>query len=125
MKRALILCLLLISGCGQGGGSAGPGNVENGQKLFTRTCGGCHKAGPDARNSFGPQLNGIIGRHAGALPDYSYSAQMKAAGFTWDEARLKAYLAAPDKVVPGTKMYFWGLTDEQKVADILAYLKAQ
>jgi cytochrome c len=30
---------------------------------------------------------------------------------------------APHDVVPGTTMRFWGIKDEQQVADLLSYLK--
>lgn len=42
------------------------GDAEAGGKLFKRICGGCHDIGPSVRSSFGPQLNGIFGRTAGA-----------------------------------------------------------
>lgn len=122
----LLAALLMLAGCGQPT-QRGPvvADPANGEKLFTQLCGSCHKAGPHARNAFGPQLNGVIGRAAGSAAGYRYSPAMQQAGFSWDEPRLKAYLAEPAKVVPGTKMYFWGLRDEQKVADVLAYLKKQ
>lgn len=115
--------VLALAGCGPSSPGAGAPDTANGQKLFTRLCGGCHKAGPDARNGFGPQLNGVVGRQAGSLGDYQYSPAMKQAGFAWDEATLKTYLADPGKKVPGTKMYFWGLANEQQVADLIAWLK--
>jgi cytochrome c len=48
---------------------------------------------------------------------------MKSAGITWTTKTLTAYLEAPKKVVPGTRMIFWGLSDPDKVADVLAYLQ--
>ncbi|MFF7710608.1 c-type cytochrome [Pseudomonas sp. NPDC007930] len=121
MKPAVLLIALAALASA---GAHAEGDAGNGQKLFTRLCGGCHKAGPDARNSFGPQLNGVVGRAAGSLPDYSYSPAMKAAGFTWDEPRLKAFLNEPGDVVKGTKMYFWGVSDDDKLNDLLAFLRA-
>ena len=49
---------------------------------------------------------------------------MKAAGFSWTEKHLFAYLKNPSKHVPGNKMSFAGLGDEQDRANIIAYLKA-
>jgi cytochrome c len=40
------------------------------------------------------------------------------------QKNLRAFLQAPDSVVPGTKMRFYGMSDEQKIADILAYLRS-
>jgi cytochrome c len=50
---------------------------------------------------------------------------MKAKGGNWDEAALDAYLAAPSKIVPGTKMAFAGVSDAAKRKALIEYLKAQ
>ena len=94
-----------------------------GRETF-RHCAKCHQVGPGARSNFGPQLNGIIGRRAGAAPDFAYSPAMKKAGFVWDEKRLAAFLRDPDAVVPGNKMRFWGLSNDRQIADLMAYLRA-
>lgn len=86
-------------------------------------CASCHQVGPGARSGFGPQLNGVIGRRAAGTADYAYSAAMKKSGIVWDERTLTAFLRDPDKVVPGTKMRFWGIGNEQKIANLLAYLR--
>ncbi|MEX3777654.1 cytochrome c family protein [Pseudomonas sp. MYb118] len=99
------------------------GDAEAGAKLFPRICGGCHQVGESARASFGPQLNNIFGRPSAGTSDYQYSDAMKAAGLVWDRETLTAYLEAPKKVVPGTRMIFWGLSDPQKIEDVLAYLQ--
>jgi len=99
------------------------GDAQAGGKLFSRICGGCHNVGPSVRSSFGPQLNGIFGRTAGSVADYQYSAAMKSSGIVWTREKLVAYLAAPKEVVPGTRMIFWGLSDPEKIDNILAYLQ--
>jgi cytochrome c len=99
------------------------GDPQAGEKIFPRLCGGCHQVGPDARPGFGPQLNGIIGRAAGTSANYVYSEAMKNSGKTWDRETLTAYLKDPKGVVPGTRMIFWGLSDEEKIDSLLAYLQ--
>ncbi|WP_256753400.1 cytochrome c family protein [Mesorhizobium sp. Mes31] len=99
-----------------------PGNAEAGAVVFRR-CMACHKVGPDAKSGVGPVLNGVVGRGAGAYPDYNYSTANKNSGLTWDEPTLTTYLRAPRKLVPGTKMTFAGLSKDQEVADVIAYLK--
>ncbi|MFC0252095.1 c-type cytochrome [Massilia consociata] len=94
-----------------------------GRAVFKR-CANCHQVGPNARSNFGPQLNGIIGRRAGAAPDYAYSPAMKQAGFVWNEKNLAAFLRDPDKVVPGNKMRFWAMGNERQIAELLAYLRS-
>ncbi|ONH57573.1 cytochrome c [Pseudomonas cedrina] len=99
------------------------GDAEAGAKLFAKTCGGCHSVGEDARGGFGPQLNGIIGRPAGTTTDYQYSDAMKNSGVVWTRDKLAAYIEAPKKVVSGTRMIFWGISDQEKIENILAYLE--
>ena len=88
-----------------------------------RKCMACHQVGPSARNGVGPVLNGSIGRPAGTHPGYTYSAAMRNSGLVWDERTLTRYLRAPREVVPGTRMAFVGLKDDQELADVIAYLK--
>ncbi|MBV9656300.1 MAG: cytochrome c family protein [Acetobacteraceae bacterium] len=92
-----------------------------GEKVFT-VCKACHQIGPTAKNAVGPELNGVVGRKAGSVEGYSYSAANKESGITWDEATLTPYLQNPQAVVKGTKMAFAGVKDPQKVKDLIAYL---
>ncbi|RZL40115.1 MAG: c-type cytochrome [Rubrivivax sp.] len=104
--------------------AAAAGDAAAGRKVFS-ACANCHAVGPGARHGFGPQLNALVGRKAGASPGYAYSSGMKASGLVWNEATLAAFLRDPAATVPGTKMRFWGLgMNERKVADLLAYLAA-
>lgn len=48
---------------------------------------------------------------------------MKGCGITWTEKHLFAYFTNPGKHIPGNKMAFAGLADEQGRADLIAYLK--
>jgi cytochrome c len=83
-------------------------------------CAACHSV--NGRNGAGPSLQGVVGRQAGALEGFRYSQAMKAAGTTWDTASLDAYIANPQKVIPGNAMPFAGLPDAKVRADIVAYL---
>lgn len=116
----ILLLALVLAACGR---EQPVDQVEAGRKVFAR-CANCHQVGPGARNLFGPELNGIIGRRAGGLPGYAYSPALKQAGFTWDGAKLAAFVRDPEQVVPGNAMRFWGLNDERQVADLLAYLRS-
>ena len=93
-----------------------------GEKVFA-VCKACHQIGENAKNSVGPNLNGIIGRAAGTAAGFNYSDANKKSGITWDEATFKEYIADPKAKVPGTKMSYAGLKDQQKVNDLVAYLK--
>lgn len=97
-------------------------DAEAGRRAFAK-CASCHQLGPSARGTFGPHLNGIIGRKAGATTDYKYSDAMKNSGIVWTEDRLAAFLKSPDDVVPGNKMRFFGIRSDQRIADLIAYLQ--
>lgn len=73
-------------------------------------------------NRIGPHLVGIVGRRAGAVPDYKYSAALASSGIVWTEANLDAFLADPRGFVPGTKTPFLGLDDPDDRADVIAFL---
>ncbi|QJD91568.1 cytochrome c family protein [Duganella dendranthematis] len=119
MNRFIFIALLFALPLA---GAAPVGNPKSGALLFQR-CASCHAVGPFASGGYGPQLNGIVGRRAASTKDYKYSDAMKKSGLTWDEKTLTAYLRAPHDVVPGTSMRFWGIKDEQQLADVMAYLK--
>lgn len=125
MHRFLI-GLALLAACGgavAGATETASVEIDAGRRVFAQ-CQSCHRIGANARSGFGPQLNGIVGRRAGSLGDFAYSPAMRKAGFVWDEARLRAFLRAPDTVVPGNKMRFWGLGDARELDALIAYLQS-
>jgi cytochrome c len=101
--------------------SPSSGDPEAGEVIF-KQCAACHSLDPDT-NKQGPTLAGIFGRRAGTVEDFNYSDANKNSGIVWNENILRKYLAAPQAVVPGTKMTFIGLKDPQQVEDVIAYLK--
>ena len=120
---ALLARVLALSASLFSAAATAAGDAEAGAKLFSKTCGGCHSIGPDARGGFGPQLTGVIGRLAGTTEDYQYSDAMKNSGVVWTREKLAAYIEAPKKVVSGTRMIFWGISDPEKIENLLAYLE--
>jgi cytochrome c len=100
------------------------GDAKKGETAFI-TCKTCHAIEAGV-NKIGPSLHAVVGRAAGTIPGFSYSAANKNSGITWTEEKLFQYLENPQRVVPGTKMSFAGWpTDPQKRADVIAYLKTQ
>ena len=94
-----------------------------GETVFKK-CKVCHQIGPGAKNMVGPVLNGVVGRPAGTYAGYSYSDANKGSGLTWDEATLTVYLHDPKAKVPGTKMTFPGLSSDDDIKNVIAYLKS-
>lgn len=100
-------------------------SVENGEEVFKK-CRACHDVGPDARNKVGPLLNNLFGRKAGTIGGFNYSDANRKAGETgwvWTEDKMLAYLQNPREAMPGNRMAFAGLSDEQDRKDLIAYLK--
>ena len=95
------------------------GVSTRGAQLVGR-CQACH-ALVAGGGGIGPTLYGVIGRRAGTVAGYPYSAANKASGWQWDAATMHRYLAAPTQVMPGTKMAY-AVGDAQDRADIVAYL---
>lgn len=100
--------------------------VADGEKVF-RKCQACHMVGEGAKNRVGPHLNDVMGRTIGGLDDFKYSnvlADMGAAGKTWTEAEMVAFLEDPKGYAKGTKMSFAGLRKEDEQAAIVEFLKS-
>ena len=96
-----------------------------GAALYAAKCQVCHSvAAKGAPALLAPNLRGVIGRKAasGAYP--SYSAALKKSGLTWSAATLNAFLTAPSKLVPGTRMVIM-VADAKQRTDIIAWLATQ
>jgi cytochrome c len=96
-------------------------DVAAGKTSFNK-CMACHAIGEGAKNKIGPELNGLNGRKSGTAPDYSYSDANKNSGITWNEAEFKDYIKDPKAKIPGTKMIFAGIKNENEANDLWAYL---
>jgi len=119
MKTTLILAAALIVA------SAGltlAQDVEKGATVFKK-CLPCHAIGPGAANKVGPELDGLDGRRSGSAPNFSYSDANKDSGIVWSEATFREYIKDPRAKIPGTKMIFAGIKNEQEINDLWAYLK--
>ena len=94
---------------------------EAGAKVFKSQCATCHAVAA-GRNLVGPSLAGVVGRKAGDVAGFRYSAANKAADYAWDPARLDTYLTDPKGVMPGTSMLYAGLRNDEQRANLIAYL---
>jgi cytochrome c len=101
--------------------SASAGDAKKGQQGFA-ICQTCHSVVKGGGNGIGPNLFGVAGRKAASLPGFYYSAALKSANITWTNDKLKAWIMAPARTVPGTRMTFAGISDPTKADDIVAYL---
>ena len=102
-------------------------DAEAGKRVFNQ-CRACHSIEAGGRSGVGPNLHGVVGRKAGTIEGFRYSANLKekaGEGLAWDEDTLRAYVTNPKAVLPGGSMSYPGLKNEQQLNDLLAYLKAQ
>ena len=96
------------------------GDATEGRSVF-RKCAVCHSL-TSGKVLVGPSLANVVDRPSGSEPNFEYSDAMKHAKLIWDPTTLDAYLADPQKVVPGNHMPFPGLKSQQDREDVIAYL---
>jgi cytochrome c2 len=95
-------------------------DVEKGKAVFEQ-CAACHSL--DGSGDYdGPTLKGIMGRKAGSLEDYRYSAAMKRSDVTWDVTTLDTYVTDPQAFIAGNRMAFAGIADKAERDDLIAFL---
>jgi cytochrome c len=119
MRRTLIVAAALIAASA---GRAPAQDVAKGEASFKK-CVPCHDIGPGAQNKIGPELNGLDGRHAGTVATFNYSDANKNSGILWNEATFKQYIRDARAMVPGTKMTFAGIKNQQEIDALWAYAK--
>ena len=111
-----------------GGGEAAAaaqlaGDPEAGESVY-RQCQACHTLEEGGAHRVGPNLHGVFGRTAGTAEGFdTYSPAMQEADLVWDAETLSKYLANPQEFMPGTRMPFAGIKDEDDLQDLIAYLK--
>jgi cytochrome c len=94
----------------------------DGPTLFKQQCATCHTNNLADPVRQGPSLFGIVGRRAGSVDGFHYSAGFAKANFSWDDTRLDAWISNPQQMIPGTVMAYRQAKPEVRAA-IVAYLK--
>lgn len=101
----------------------GEGDSVRGARAFG-ACAACHSMEP-GRHLTGPSLAGVWGRKAGSAQGFArFSPALRRSSIVWGESSLDAWLADPEKAVPGNYMQFRGIGDTRARADLTAYLRA-
>ena len=93
-----------------------------GATLFKQQCATCHFTKLSEPVRQGPSLFRIVGRPAGKVDGFHYSAGFAKADIARDDARLDAWLANPEAIIPGAIVAYRQPKAETRVA-IIPYLK--
>jgi cytochrome c len=117
---------LLAGGAAAGAcGSPAGADPARGERVFER-CFACHSVVAGEDKLPGPNLHGVLDRRAGTQPGFRFSPAMIAAGargLVWTRAALDAYLADPERFLPGTEMGMPRLRDAVDRRDVIDYLE--
>ena len=99
-----------------------PAKPPDGATLFKQQCATCHTTNVSDSPRQGPTLFNIVGRGAGEVDGFRYSAGFADAKFKWDEQKLDAWLVDPQAMIPGAIMPYKQPKPELRMA-IVSYLK--
>jgi cytochrome c len=120
LRRALIAGFSILVWAGA---AFAAGDAKRGAVMF-RQCMACHST-ETGEHLTGPSLAHAFGNKAAGADGFQrYSEALKRADVTWNESTLEAWLADPERLVPGNSMTFPGVRDAQARQDLIAYLKA-
>jgi glucose/arabinose dehydrogenase len=101
------------------------GDANHGKILFQQNCAVCHAdtlgPGDTTIAKQGPSLVGVLGRRAGAGPNFNYTKSLKESGLTWEASTLDRFLTNPTAMVPGTTMAMI-IANPADRADVIGYL---
>lgn len=99
-------------------------DVATGESTVKKLCTSCHTFTEGGKAGVGPNLYGVVGAPHGHMEGFNYSAGMKAKAGPWTFDELNEWLKKPAAYVPGTRMAFAGINNDQQRADVIAYLRS-
>jgi cytochrome c len=106
----------------QATGATARADAKTGEEIFKNRCVTCHSLTPGL-STVAPDLRGVVGRKAGSLEDYRYSAALKSTDIIWTPDTLEQWLRSPHQVATETEMSFPGLKGEKERAAVIEFLK--
>jgi cytochrome c len=88
-----------------------------------KICATCHNFKEGQGKKIGPDLWNVVERPKASVKGFDYSSALKKKGGNWSYEDLNHWLWSPSSFAQGTKMTFAGIKDDQKRADVIAYLR--
>ena len=99
-------------------------SLSKGKIAFLK-CRSCHTTQQGEPHSAGPNLAGMFGKVAGAKEGYAYSTALQNSNVIWDRETLDAYIKSPQGYIPGNKMAFAGVADDEERAALISFLEVE
>ena len=131
MRSGWGLAVAMMALMALGGSAFAVGDSAKGKAAFAAKCASCHQEGLGAGPFVGPELNGIVGRDAASVPNYTkYSdglKKLRESGFVWTDENMDKWIADPKAILADSPMAvaFPGIPDANERANIITYLKSQ
>src|SRR6185312_7874096 len=98
-------------------------DVATGEATAKKLCTSCHTFNEGGKAGVGPNLYGVVGGPHAHMQGFNYTAGLKAIKGPWTFEELNHWLHKPSSVVPGTRMAFAGISNDQERADVIDYLR--
>lgn len=86
-------------------------------------CKACHSVKKGAPAKTGPNLWGVVGRDKASFPGFHYTPALSSLGGKWTYDDLNHFLENPQKYAKGTAMFYDGVKNAEKRAELIAYLR--
>jgi cytochrome c len=97
---------------------------KRGRLLFIQ-CRACHDLKPAPVEKVGPNLAGLVGRSAAAVPSFAYSPALTNLKISWDRKTLDTWLEKPGTMAPGNSMAFAGIANPADRAALITYIEVE
>jgi cytochrome c len=95
-------------------------DARRGKELYESRCAGCHSLEHDR---IGPRHAGLFGRKAGSVAGFDYSPALRRSRIVWNARTLDAWLADPERLIPGQRMNY-SVPGPADRAALIEYLEA-
>jgi cytochrome c len=94
-------------------------------KTVSGRCLQCHTLEKGGANKIGPNIYAVVDETKGeGRNGFAFSSAMKAKGGTWTYDELFHFLRSPGAYIPGTKMSFAGIRNQQDRINLIAFLRS-
>ena len=88
-----------------------------------KKCKACHSLKKDKKIKIGPPLWSIVGAKKARTTNFKYSEKLQNLGGIWSEEELSKFIKVPNQYIPGTKMLFKGIKNDEDRKNLIIFLK--